>query len=697
MRLTEWIRSLPRRQPSRIGLRLFAFNLLVVFVPVAGILYLDVYESRLLETQERGMIQLARLVAASIEGDTIAPDRVSATFARLEDRGDSRIRVYDAQGALVADSALVPVRVQASSQPDAYSQVENARRRVLYKLGAGLVRVRNRAAGAIRALIDSTRGRPEVDPTPAGVLPEVRVALTGRYGAASRQSAGQRSLTLSSAVPVRSGPRVLGAVVVSQSTFRILQALYDVRLRLFEIVLLSLAVATALTWIASSTIVNPILRLKEGAAALTSRRGGLGGVFSQVKRKDEIGDLARSLELLASRLDAHIKLLESFAADVAHEFRNPLTAIRTAAETVADADSADERRRFLTMLLKDVDRLEKLVSGVRELASIDTQLSTAERPRVDLSDLLKTLVAGRDSGVATSLAVPSKAILVLGSSDRLWQVFENLVDNAVGFSPSGGDVEITAAIQGSECVVIVADRGPGIPEAHLSRVFERFFSYRPGSDRREHMGLGLAIAQTVVAGTAASSPSATALVAARVRGPAAARSRPLGRRGGAVGSGAREGGGQAPRAARVSSCRLHLITEPRMWWLRFAYRRLWILCAAALVAACSGSPTGPTRDSLTILSAEPVTGTVLSAGSAVTFTYRVSAAVASRTEVVLVVVVDKSSAFSEQSAVQSVSRGTRMLTLSHTYNIPPGAKRIDVLVMMGEPDFPSAMRAYEVQ
>ena len=502
MRVTEWIRGLPRRRPSRIGLRLFAFNLLVLFVPVAGILYLDVYESRLLETQERGMIQLARMVAASIEGAEIAPDRVIATFARLEDRGDSRIRVYDAQGVLVADSALVQIRAQPSSQPDAYSQVENPRRRVLYKLGAGLVRVRNRAAGAIRALIDSTRRRRAVDPTPSGVLPEVRVALTGRYGAASRQSAGQRSLTLSSAVPVRSGVQVVGAVVVSQSTFRILQALYDVRLRLFEIVLLSLAVATALTWIASSTIVNPILRLKEGAAALTSRRGGLGGVFNQVKRKDEIGDLARSLEQLAARLDAHIKLLESFAADVAHEFRNPLTAIRTAAETVADADSADERRRFLAMLGKDVDRLEKLVSGVRELASIDTQLSTAERPRVDLSDLLRTLVTRRDPLVppALKLQLPAKPILVLGSSDRLWQVFENLVDNAAGFSPPGLDVEITAVVQGVECVVTVADRGPGIPEAHLSRVFERFFSYRPGSDRREHMGLGLAIAQAVVAG-----------------------------------------------------------------------------------------------------------------------------------------------------------------------------------------------------
>lgn len=154
------------------------------------------------------------------------------------------------------------------------------------------------------------------------------------------------------------------------------------------------------------------------------------------------------------------------------------------------------------MLLKDVDRLEKLVSGVRELASIDTQLSTGERPVINLSEMLKVLVTGRGLVVSTrlKLQLPAAPILVLGSSDRLWQVFENLIDNAAGFSPSGQVVEIGAAVQSGECVVTVADRGPGIPEAHLARVFDRFFSYRPGGDRREHMGLGLAIAQAVVSG-----------------------------------------------------------------------------------------------------------------------------------------------------------------------------------------------------
>ncbi len=303
-------------------------------------------------------------------------------------------------------------------------------------------------------------------------------------------------------MPVRHGDQVLGAVVVSQSTYRILQALYDVRLRLFEIVLLSMAVAAVLTRLASSTIVNPIVRLRRTAAALATGRGELAGEFGRVNRKDEIGDLAKSLEELAARLDAHIKLLESVAADVAHEFKNPLAAIRTAAETISESTSDEERQRFHRMLLRDVDRLEALVSGVRELAHIDAEVSADRRASVDLTALLRTIVEGRQlvSPTPIELTVPAKPIRVAGSRERLTQVFLNLLENAASFSPSDAPISVHAELRHTNAVVVVADRGPGIPPAHLEQVFDRFFSYRPGTDRREHMGLGLAIAKAVVTG-----------------------------------------------------------------------------------------------------------------------------------------------------------------------------------------------------
>lgn len=149
-----------------------------------------------------------------------------------------------------------------------------------------------------------------------------------------------------------------------------------------------------------------------------------------------------------------------------------------------------------------VDRLEKLVEGVREMARIDAQLSTEARGPVDIAGLLESIVRGRQliEGRHVQLDRPSAPLLVNGSLERFSQVFENLVENAVSFSTGEQPVEIQAAIDGDRCTVRVLDRGPGIPEEHLEKIFDRFFSYRPASDRRGHMGLGLAIVKAIVTG-----------------------------------------------------------------------------------------------------------------------------------------------------------------------------------------------------
>ena len=154
------------------------------------------------------------------------------------------------------------------------------------------------------------------------------------------------------------------------------------------------------------------------------------------------------------------------------------------------------------MILRDVDRLEALVSGVRELAHIDAEVAAGRGTSVDLAALLRTIVDGRQlvSTVPIELRIPAKPVRVVGSQERLSQVFLNLIDNAASFSPPDTPISVAAEVNGVHCVVVVADRGPGIPSSHLGQVFDRFFSYRPGTDRREHMGLGLAIAKAVVTG-----------------------------------------------------------------------------------------------------------------------------------------------------------------------------------------------------
>jgi two-component system, OmpR family, sensor histidine kinase ChvG len=491
--LREW-------RASRIGLRLLAFNVLVVFVPIVGVLYLDVYEARMLEAQERAMVQQGRILAAAVGGSS-AIDRLAAQqiIARLARRNDARLRVFDRESVLLADSAEV---VEQPTDDPAASRYEpgeaNTRLRFLYRIGAALVR----AKGAVTGWLSRAHESASNADSDRVVASEVQTALAGRYGAATRPTRGQRSLTLYSAVPVRNGDTVVGAVLVSQSTFRILQALYAVRLRIFEIVVASLGVAAVLTMVSAMTIVRPLARLRRTAVSLAERRRPLPHEFPGTQRKDEIGELARALEDLTRRLSAHIALLESFTADVSHEFKNPLAGIRTAAETIDTSDPA-ERSRFLALMFRDIERLERLVSSLRELATIDGRLEQREPTSIDVRELVCTVAEGirlRSPDAARIEIRGSESCRVVGDAQSLSQVFENLVANAVSFSPDGSTVEVLIGREGRSCRIRIEDRGPGIPEAHLKRIFDRFFTYRPNEARREHLGLGLAIAQRIVHG-----------------------------------------------------------------------------------------------------------------------------------------------------------------------------------------------------
>jgi two-component system sensor histidine kinase ChvG len=489
------------RALSRIALRLLAFNLLVLFLPVAAILYLDVYEARLLDSQERSMDQQARIIAAALARNGPI-DSASATdlLTGLEQRSDSRLRIYDRDSALLADSN----RIRYAGEPGTPSTYPAAsaeiRGRALYRLGAWIA--------GLRRLVDelsrtSSTGESTAAVESSGVPSEVRAALRGRYGAATRPTPGQRSLTLSVAVPIHAGNSISGAVLVSQSTFRVLQALYDVRLRIFAAVIGSLVAAVLLTTLAAATIVRPIRRLRNETTALAERRHRLPGAFPDTKRRDELGELARALSELTRRLDAYIRETERFAADVSHEFKNPLASIRVAAETAAQSDDPDQRRRFLAMLMRDVDRLERLVSAVREQTRIDAQLDQEPVDDVDVGVLLAEVAQGLKlaHGEPPEIRLAAQGTCrVRASRDRLAQAFENVLANARSFAPLNTVVEVRLFRERERCQIEVEDCGPGIPPEHLDRIFERFFSYRPDgdSDSGRHAGLGLSIARTIV-------------------------------------------------------------------------------------------------------------------------------------------------------------------------------------------------------
>jgi two-component system sensor histidine kinase ChvG len=476
-----------------------AFNLLLVFLPVAGILYLGSYEQRLLGTQRRALQEEARLLAAAVASAPV-PGR-SAQEIMLERhrlRGNAfdptRLRVISPLGHIVADSHTL------TGAPPA-QHANRAKRNLLYRAGAWLLR--------------PFLGTRTVEPLQEGdyyerserlLGAEVRSALQGESGAVERISVDRRSVTVYVAEPIRVGDNVIGAALASQSTFPILQDLYTVRLGILRIFIISVIVAMIISSLVATTIVRPLRQLRLEAGAILDRRGRLRGRFRGSRKYDEIGDLSRALERLTRRLDEHVRFIESFAADVSHEFKNPLASIRTATEMLAEVDEPEQRRRFLRMVELEIARMESLLAGVREITLIDAQLTSEVRTRVDVRALLERIVDGfrlRERATVTIVldALPDPCE-VSATEDRLIQVFVNVLENAISFSPPDGVVTISLRREGTMIVVSIADQGSGIPEANLPRVFDRFFTHRPDTTRprASHTGLGLAIVKTIVEG-----------------------------------------------------------------------------------------------------------------------------------------------------------------------------------------------------
>lgn len=503
---------------SRISIRLLAFNLLLVFLPVIGILSLKIYEEQLLEMQERSMVQQGRILAAALGGHgTLDGASAEQILIAMRQHFDARLQVVDEGYNLLADSSRLGPRREEVEPPESDGEV---RENPLYRLGSFLYHA------LIRALLHPPEAPRQVvaesvDPRLTGR--EVSRALAGFYGRATRPSpGGQRSLTLYSALPIFAGDEVVGAVVVSKSTFQLLRSLYDLRLSMFKVILASIAAAVVLSLLVATTINRPLVRLRQEALAILDRRGRLKRGFRGSERRDEIGDLSRALAELTRRLESHLQFIESFAADVSHELKNPLAAIRNATELVAEVEDPVERQRFIAMVQRDIARLEHLLSGLRDITRIDAERDEAPLEEVDLSALLSALIerfeldpAGR---VHYRLIAEDGPCKVLAHPERLSQVFENLLANATSFSPPDGFVTIRLETV-ERARILVIDQGPGIPEEHRQRVFDRFFSYRPehGVASASHTGLGLAIVKAIVEGygggvTASSAPEGGAVL-----------------------------------------------------------------------------------------------------------------------------------------------------------------------------------------
>ena len=466
--------------------RILAVNTLALGLLAGGFFYLDSFRSRIVDYRVAQSLREARLIGEAL--NTSAPKGRPALLVRLANDTGLRIRVLDARGWPVADSRALGVRNFVLVDPDKEDWGQAAAR-------------------FLDALIDTVVAAPRAplyrERRVSAWLPTVRAATDGKQVAAIVWRAPDRTPVITAAAPTADGATVLTAVNARDIT----QQVRVERFRLSVVLLAVTLMSVLLSLFLARTIVRPLRRLARAAIRVRLGRAREVVVPRLPDRRDELGLLARALSDMSLALRARIDATEAFAADVTHELKNPLASLRSAVDGLERVKDPELQRRLLAVVGDDVRRLDRLISDISEASRLDAQLSRATFEPVDVAAMLEALLGQREErGHARGVRVRfdrdgTQPLRVLGEGARLERVFENLLDNAVSFSPDGGLITVAARREGGELVVQVEDEGPGVPQEAREAVFQRFQSIRPESEAfGQHSGLGLAIARTIVEG-----------------------------------------------------------------------------------------------------------------------------------------------------------------------------------------------------
>lgn len=474
---------------SRLGSLILILNLLSLLILFGGALALNEWRRGLVEARQESLLSQAELLANVLgeleitQGEPRPALDVIEVPRWLRDTfipAGQRASVHDADGLFVADSFQVSDEIPGRPLPPVGSR-EMARMESAAEAGTD----------------------PQVDRARAALALEVEAALRGEPQVGLRRSeTGERVVSVS--VPIRHVRQVLGVLTLEAADVDAI--LSAQRAALMPFALVALAVSLLSSLLLHIFVVRPIMRLSAAADQVRMQRARAISFPDLEGRKDEIGDLARSLETMTTTLSERMDAIERFAADVSHEIKNPLTSIRSALETLELVKTAEQRERLTALLQQDVRRLDRLITDISNASRLDAELARDRLRSVDLHALLTEVVGVyRDSprggavpvGFQTEIPGPAR---LTGRDGPLGQVFRNLIDNALSFSPPDGTVRVTLARDPDGWRVTVEDDGPGIPAENLETVFQRFYTSRPkGTAFGGNSGLGLSIVRQIVA------------------------------------------------------------------------------------------------------------------------------------------------------------------------------------------------------
>jgi len=475
---------------SRLGRLIIALNLLGLAIIITGALVLNELRRGLVNARIDSLTTQGELIANVIDraatvgepDPALEPERASDILQLLFIPRSQRARLFDAHGKMIADSFVISDRVEWKVLPPARKRGEPA------------FTLQNEEEGANPRIAQQAR---------AELNTEVTRAMHGETVKGMRRAAnGERVVSVS--VPIQHVKAVLGVLTLEASDVD--EIIARERMALAPFILIAILVMLVSSILLNRLIARPVRRLAFAADKVTLSRARAISLPDLSKRRDEIGDLSRSLEEMTDTLSERMDAIESFAADVAHEIRNPLTSIRSAIETLDLVKDAKARERLTAILKQDVQRLDRLVTDISNASRLDAELSREDPRMVDLGHLLFEISAlyeasGKKGEAHVRYLDPDliEPVMVSGRAGPLSQVFRNLIDNARSFSPPGGEVRVSVTHFRGEAVICVDDDGPGIPPENLETVFERFYTSRPkGAAFGGNSGLGLSIARQIV-------------------------------------------------------------------------------------------------------------------------------------------------------------------------------------------------------
>lgn len=470
-----------------LGYRILAVNILTVVLLALCVLYLDAYRNRLSKERARqGRVEATTTAQALIH---IPPRDWPSILASVTKVRENRMRIYGPDGHLLLDSWKLTGPTYELRDPNTQKWTKDAAR--------ALDRGFNALVGA-PPLDDYAE--PPIDRMQA--WPEALEAKKSGHAETAARNAPDLTPVISAAVPFDSN-----LLLVTDNDRAFTRTVRSQRATLAMIMSAVIVLSLLLSIFLARTIVRPLRRLAIAAHRVRLGRSREVNVPRLPSRTDEIGLLARAVSDMSQSLRQRIDNMEAFAADVTHELKNPLASLRSAMDGLDRVKEPDLRRRLIEIAREDVGRLDRLINDISEAARTDAELARAEFERVDLGPLIEQVVASwetrRETGDARiAFARPRKdTAVVMGKPDRLARAINNILDNAVSFSPPGGLVEIAAARVGDEVKVRIDDEGPGVPHEAREAIFHRFHSIRPeGENFGRHSGLGLAIAEAIVKG-----------------------------------------------------------------------------------------------------------------------------------------------------------------------------------------------------